>query len=83
MGRSFFSRAAVTCRKVVVSQGANVDENIQGDDQDQRWKKLTKYHTQNFESEKLAHKICATNAQNHTKSAKRPKIATKKNLKKH
>ena len=41
----------------------------------QRWKKLTKKHTQNFESEKLAHKICTKNAQNRAKLAKMPKIA--------
>ena len=46
--------------------------------QRQIWKKLTKKHTQNFESEKLAHKICAKNAQNHAKLAKMPKIAQKK-----
>ena len=43
----------------------------------QRWKKLTKYHTQNFEFEKFAHKICEKNAQNHAKVAKMPKIAQK------
>ena len=44
----------------------------------QRWKKLTKQHTQNFESEKLAHEICAKNAQNRAKLAKMPKLAQKK-----
>ena len=43
----------------------------------QRWKELTKYHTQNFEAEKLAHKICSKNAQNRAKLAKIPKIAQK------
>ena len=36
----------------------------------QRWKKLTKQHTQNFESGKLAHKICPKNAQNRAKVSK-------------
>ena len=33
---------------------------------------------QNFESEKLAHKICAKNAQNRANLAKMPKIAQKR-----
>ena len=33
---------------------------------------------QNYESEKLAHKICAKNAQNRAKFAKIPKIAQKR-----
>ena len=37
-----------------------------------------KLKTQNFDSEKLAHKICAKNAQNRAKLAKMPKIAQKK-----
>ena len=41
-------------------------------------KKLTKQHIQNFESEKLAHKICAKNDQNFAKLAKMPKIAQKR-----
>ena len=41
----------------------------------QKWKKLTKQH--NFESEKLAHKICAKNTQNFAKLSKKPKIAQK------
>ena len=40
--------------------------------------KLTKWHTQNFESEKVTHKICTKNAQNRAKFAKRPKIAQKR-----
>ena len=40
----------------------------------QRWKKLKK-NTQNFESEKLVHEICAKNAQNPAKLAKILKIA--------
>ena len=40
--------------------------------------KLTKQHTQNFESEKIAHKICAKNTQNHAKLAKTPKISQKR-----
>ena len=36
----------------------------------QRWKKLTKLHSQNFEPEKLAHKICAKNAQNRAQMTK-------------
>ena len=47
----------------------------------QRWKKLIKQQTQNFESEKLAQKIFAKNAHNHANFAKMPKIAKKaKNL---
>ena len=41
-------------------------------------KKLTKQHTQSFETEKLAHKICAKNAQNHAKLATMAKIAQKR-----
>ena len=44
----------------------------------QRWKKLTKYYTQNFETKKLAHKICAKNAQNVTKLAKMAKSSQKR-----
>ena len=44
----------------------------------QKWKKLTKYHLQNSETEKLAHKICAKNAQKHAILAKMAKIAQKK-----
>ena len=40
--------------------------------------KLTKWHTQNFESEKVTHKICTKNAQNRGKLAKMPKIALKR-----
>ena len=36
----------------------------------QRWKKLTKQHLQNFESEKFAHKMCGKNAQNRPKMSK-------------
>ena len=41
----------------------------------QRWKKLTKQ--QNFETEKLAQKICAKNAQNCEKYQKWPKLHKK------
>ena len=45
----------------------------------QRWKKITKYHRQNFETEKLAHKRCAKNAQNRAKLVKKmAKIAQKR-----
>ena len=41
-------------------------------------KKLTKEHTQNFDCEKLAHKICAKNAKNCAKLAHKKKIAQKR-----
>ena len=45
----------------------------------QGWKKFTKQHRQNFETEKLAHKICAKKEQRCAqKQAKMPKIAPKK-----
>ena len=45
---------------------------------DQRWKKLTKQHWQNFEPEQLAHKICGGNAQNRVKKSKNAKNCTKR-----
>ena len=61
--------------RVLCMSGAFLNTNmIPG----QRWKKLTKQHTQNFESEKFANKICAKNAQNREKVAKMPKTAQKR-----
>ena len=41
-------------------------------------KKAYKQHWQNFEPEKLAHKICAKNAHNRAKTSKNAKKCTKK-----
>ena len=41
-------------------------------------KKLTKQHRQNFEPEKLTHKICANKIQHCEKQAKMPKKCTTK-----
>ena len=49
----------------------------------QRWKKLTKEQWQNSELGKLAHKICAKNAQNREKLTKYAKNCTKKGFFKH
>ena len=43
----------------------------------QRWKKLTKQHRQNFEPEKLAHKMCAKKFKIVQKQANIPKLAKK------
>ena len=44
----------------------------------QRWKKLTKQNLQNFESEKLAHKMWAKNAKIVQYQQTKPKIAQKR-----
>ena len=44
----------------------------------QRWKKFTKKHRQNFESGKVAHKICAKKPKNRAKMSKKSKTEDKK-----
>ena len=58
----------------------NTERNVRTENDltvEQRWKKLSKQHWQNYEPEKLAHKICAKKAQNRARISKNGKNYTK------